>query len=38
MQYYKWIINSLRSTRCKKCNSLHIPPNLNETSVRGNIF
>jgi hypothetical protein len=38
MRCYIWIINSsLRSTRHKECNSLRIPPNLNETSVRGNI-
>ena len=38
MRYYRWIVNSLRSTRCKKCSSLHIPPDPNETSIRGSIL
>ena len=33
MRYCRWIVNSLKSMRCKECNSLHIPPNLNETSA-----
>ena len=27
-------INSLRSTRCEERSSSHIPPDLNETSIR----
>ena len=28
-----YIFNSLRSICCEECNSLYIPPNLNETSA-----
>ena len=38
MRYYKWIVNSLRSIYCKKCSSLRIPPDLSETSIRGNML
>ena len=38
MRYYKWIIDSLRSTRYKKYSSLRIPPDLSETSVRGSML
>jgi hypothetical protein len=38
MRCCKWIVNSLRSMRRKKYNSLHIPLDLNDTSIRGNIL
>ena len=38
MRCCKWIVDSLRSTRCEEYNSSRIPPNLNETSIRGNIL
>ena len=38
MRCCRWIIDSLRSIYCKKCSSLHIPFDLNKTSVRGSIL
>ena len=35
MRCCKWIIDSLRSTRCEEYSSLRIPPDPNGTSVRG---
>ena len=33
MRCCKWIILSLKSIYYKECSSLHIPPDLNETSA-----
>ena len=33
MQCCRWIVNFLKSTRCKECSSLRIPPDLNKTSI-----
>jgi hypothetical protein len=33
MRYCKWIVYSLRSTRCEECSSSRIPPDPNETSA-----
>ena len=38
MRYCRWIVNSLRSIYYKKCSFLRIPPDLNKTSVRGNML
>ena len=38
MQCYKWIVYSLRSIYCEECSSSHIPPDPNETSVKGSML
>ena len=38
MRCCRWIVDSLRSTCCEECSSLRIPPDPNETSVRGSML
>ena len=38
MRCCRWIVNSLRSTCCKKCSPLCISPDLSKTSVRGSML